>query len=141
MGFLPGFISLPAKTYSPKTCAEVIGKAKESINIILPLANVDFPQNDAIISAIKKAVKKGVSVKVAYHSSLEMEKIGILGISGVKSFKIKEPQKRLLLSIDGKHALTQRTPIDTGHDVGIISCNANKLADEINVRFNELVQA
>lgn len=110
MGFLPGFLAINAKAYNPKDCAEIIGKAKESIKIILPGTNVDFSQNEAIIFAIKKAVEKGVSVQVAYYSSLETEKIGILGISGVRAFKIEEPQKRLLLSIDGRHALTQRTP-------------------------------
>lgn len=136
--FLPRFLSFDSDVFSPEAAAKMISEAKESIKIIMPDAAVDFSKNELIISAIKRAIEKGVSVKVVYHPSSETEKRGILCVPGVEAFEITEPRKRLVLIIDRKSALVLHTPIDIGRDMGIIIHNAGKLSHEFDSQFNQL---
>jgi len=134
------FFSLGVKRYTPKDCIKLFEKAEESIKIIMPDVNVDFFWNDAIANSLKKAVVRGVKVKVAYWSLSEMGRVGILSIPGIEIFRLGKERKRLTASVDGKHAVVQRRKREIQKiDIGIIAPNTGStLAHEIDTIFDEI---
>lgn len=133
-------LSYGMQRYTPKDCIKLFEKAKESIKIIIPDVNVDFFWNDAIAKSLKKAVARGVSVRVAYWSLSEMGKVGILSVPGIEIFRLEKERKRLTASIDSEHAIVQRKKREIQKiDIGIITTDVGStLAHEIDTIFDEI---
>jgi hypothetical protein len=120
----------------------VLGKAKRSVKIIIPDIGIDFFYDDQIINALKRVVKKGVPVKVAYFAPSEIGKIGILGVPGIEIFRLPEsvePNNKLWMSIDAGIAIIEQKPRIREIQVGIIVTNVQMLAHEIDTIFDDLV--
>jgi len=134
------FLGLGVKRYTPKDCVRLFNGAEESIKIIIPDVNVDFFWNDAIANSLKKAVVRGVKIKIAYWSLSEIGKIGILSVPGIEIFRLGKERKRLTASVDGKHAVVQRRRQEIQKiDIGIIAPNTGStLAHEIDTIFDEI---
>ncbi len=135
-------LSLNAQAYSPEACVKVLGKAKESIKVIIPDIRMNFFWDDKIIDALKQAVGRGVAVKVAHGEHYRVGKLGILSVPGIEVFRLKKSYDRLLISVDAKHAvIEQSNPVTRGSERGIITPNAKLLAQEYDAFFDELIVA
>lgn len=135
------FLSLDVQSYSPQACAKVFGKAKESIKIIIPDIHVNFFWDDKIIDALKRAVARGVAVKVAHGEHYRVGKIGILSVPGIDVLRLKKSYPRLAVSVDAKHAVIERAATEIRKiEVGIIVSHASLLAHEYDALFDELAE-
>jgi phosphatidylserine/phosphatidylglycerophosphate/cardiolipin synthase-like enzyme len=134
------FLDNGIKRYTPKDCVKLFEKAKESIKIIMPDINVDFFWNGAIIDSLKRAVIRGIPVKVAYWSNSEMGKVGIFSVPGIEIIRMKNSRPRLLVSVDAKHAIVQREKRGIKKiDIGIIAMDTGTtIAHDIDEVFDEI---
>ncbi len=134
------FLSFDAQAYSVKACAKVFDKAKESIKIIIPDTHINFFWDSQVIKALRRAVERGVAVKIAHCEMYNVGKIGIFSVPGVEILKLRKSYERLLISVDAKHAIIGHSSREIRKiEVGIISSNVSLLAHEYDTIFDELV--
>lgn len=128
--------SLGVMPYSPKECAKMVDKADESIKIIIPAVRTDFFWNGLIMTALKKAVERGVAVKVA-HSLSEAGRVGILSVPGVTILKLNKPRKRLVVIVDAKCVAVLEKPKREKIEAGLIAEDVYLLGHGFDADFNE----
>lgn len=115
-----------------KESIELFNNSKHSIKIIAGNLNNPFYRNREVRNALKAAAERGVSVEIAGTNTLKIPK--------VKVWTLKEPAKRHMMSIDGKHTrIEQKHPPGAKMTPAIICKNASFLARDIDSKFNDLV--
>jgi len=130
-----GFNVIP---FTSEAAARIFDKAKEEIKIIVPDDKIDFCYNSQLVHALDRAIaERGVVVKIACVSFAPDK--GIFGLKSARFLKLKRPYKRLLVVVDQKHVIEERTPKVRKIEIGIISLDCKStLGHEVDSIFDEL---
>ena len=147
MGLL-SFLSLDFTTnlHSEDTVRESLGlfnKAHKSINIVAGRLNSDFYNDKRTIASLNRAIRKGVSVNVAYAPSKDNDAHRIEFKKRFPKAHVRVAKKtpnRHWVCIDSKHLRIERTHAETATITPAVVCrNASVLASEWEKKFATLV--
>ena len=122
----------------------LFNKAQKSIKIVAGRLDNAFYKDEKTINTLKRAIDRGVSVDVVYYPSeknKEYKAVFVNNIPNAHLTSIKQKPSRHWVSVDSKHVRIERShPEETINTPAFICNNASILAEELDKKFEKLVQ-